>query len=550
MVAETMEATQAAEFLGALWGDKPDNLYVLVWALNGKRSAWFADVAKAAEWAAGRNNMFVGVGLSPEDYGAGARCKSDAVAGLAGFWADIDYQDGAAHKGTALPADGDAAMEFAVSGLELRPSLVVHSGHGIQAWWLFAEPWVFAGDADRNRAAALSVAWQGFVGARGKVNGWKLDSTHDLARVMRIPGTFNVKDKCPSVEVRLLDAGPQRYMVEDFERACELTPGVLPESSSNGHVVAVVQDPERDRGWMRGLAGSEEGSRNQDLTSLAGILVSGMLDLESEPHLKANYLSLLNANAKSAAPLDEKEVRTIFYSIVGKERRERAKDDADRTFLEKTPGAVDAATLDQKLELVGGKLGGLKIIQIIKRGREETECSVLLVGDREILLTDIHNQAIVRKAIANATSPEATIMLPRYKHADWDWLVKIILSLAVEQSAPDMERKHRTEDLLAEWFSDRPVSTGEQVSSAIAVGSPFERDGFLHINVPALEQWMRGRGIATAGISKALYQCGFGPGGVCSAEGVDKNGNKTQTQKRYRKRSITKRLLTREGTEG
>ena len=40
------------EFLDLLWQYKPEEMYVLLWTLQDKKSHWFQDVGQAAEFAA------------------------------------------------------------------------------------------------------------------------------------------------------------------------------------------------------------------------------------------------------------------------------------------------------------------------------------------------------------------------------------------------------------------------------------------------------------------------------------------------------------------
>ena len=59
------------DFLKALWENKPEERYILIWTLPDKRSHWFTDVAAAAQFAANVNflDVYVGVGLAREDHG-------------------------------------------------------------------------------------------------------------------------------------------------------------------------------------------------------------------------------------------------------------------------------------------------------------------------------------------------------------------------------------------------------------------------------------------------------------------------------------------------
>ena len=65
-------------FLELLWQYKPEEQYILIWTLQDKRSHWFTDVTKAAEFVVATTkdlDVYVGVGLSKEDHGPARRCK-------------------------------------------------------------------------------------------------------------------------------------------------------------------------------------------------------------------------------------------------------------------------------------------------------------------------------------------------------------------------------------------------------------------------------------------------------------------------------------------
>ncbi len=38
------------EFLELLWTDKPENLFVLIWKLDGRESRWFQNLTDAANF--------------------------------------------------------------------------------------------------------------------------------------------------------------------------------------------------------------------------------------------------------------------------------------------------------------------------------------------------------------------------------------------------------------------------------------------------------------------------------------------------------------------
>jgi hypothetical protein len=93
--------------------------------------------------------------------------------------------------------------------------VVIHSGHGLQAYWLFRELWTLPRPADREQAKALCQRLQQAIQAVARAQHWHVDSTFDLARVFRLPGTYN--RKAAPVPVTCLVWEPQqRYSPEEF----------------------------------------------------------------------------------------------------------------------------------------------------------------------------------------------------------------------------------------------------------------------------------------------------------------------------------------------
>ncbi|MCS6803452.1 MAG: hypothetical protein NZ773_16115 [Dehalococcoidia bacterium] len=202
------------EFLDQLWAEKPSDLYLLIWTLEDKRSRWFQKVEEAAAAVTQTpQDVYVGVGLSPRDYGPSRRCPSDEIAGIAGLWADFDLQS-EAHKKT-LPATIPDALSIIPAGIP--PTIVVATGNGAHAWWLFKEPWIFDDTAERERASCLVQRWHTLLQENAQRRSWTFDRLSDLARVLRIPGTINGKDPSQPKPVMLHSNAGRRYNPSDFE---------------------------------------------------------------------------------------------------------------------------------------------------------------------------------------------------------------------------------------------------------------------------------------------------------------------------------------------
>ena len=170
-------------FLRALW--QPDGVpvpgYVQIWTLHDKTSTYLQDPAAARNFD-GHADVYTAVGTTARRHGARQRAKANQIAALAGCWLDLDVEPG------KIPTRDDA---FALASAHLPPTITVDSGGGLHAWHLFERPWVFASIADREAAMRLAWQWQSL---HRTTNGGRLDATHDLARLMRLPGTLNAKD--------------------------------------------------------------------------------------------------------------------------------------------------------------------------------------------------------------------------------------------------------------------------------------------------------------------------------------------------------------------
>lgn len=203
---------EARSMLAALFGAKEDDANVVLFRLNPARSSSFSDIDAAATFAAGQTDVWVHVGLTRRQFSGGSRPKAAEIDGICGIGADIDIAD-PVHKKPGLPPDM-AAARAVIAAIGLPHGLLVHSGHGLQAWWPFAEPWMFDDEAERRRAAILLRAFGITVRERAKALGYTIDMVFDLPRLMRLAGTVN--GKATPVDVQLLEQTGQSIAEDDI----------------------------------------------------------------------------------------------------------------------------------------------------------------------------------------------------------------------------------------------------------------------------------------------------------------------------------------------
>lgn len=198
------------KFLSLLWpGDIPAGGHLLLWSRkpdplawdDGKRSekrSWWCKNIGEARGVLKRHvplkdrDWYIGSCLSGRAMGAFQRCKAADVTWMPGLWLDMDINDGFHKKGDRLPKSVDEARAL-LDAMPVPPSVVVFSGGGLQGWWLFDQPQGLVGESSHARGAALELDWNKHLLCLCAKRGWTTDSVHDLARVMRIPGTWNVK---------------------------------------------------------------------------------------------------------------------------------------------------------------------------------------------------------------------------------------------------------------------------------------------------------------------------------------------------------------------
>ena len=203
------------DFLNLLWQFKPEELYILLWTHPDKQSHWYRDIAAAAEFVLKSRmlDVYVGVGLSMADHGPARRCVSAEIAGITGFWADLDLRSDA-HSKKALPAT--VADALSIIPASMPPTIVILTGNGAHAWWIFKEPYIFDDDDDRQAMATHVARWHTLLCLNASSRGWAYDRLSDLARILRIPGTRNLKDPANPKDVVVHSFTDRRYNLSDF----------------------------------------------------------------------------------------------------------------------------------------------------------------------------------------------------------------------------------------------------------------------------------------------------------------------------------------------
>ncbi|QFP94854.1 DNA primase/helicase [Mycobacterium phage Marshawn] len=156
------------------------------------------------------------------------RGSAEHVTRLAGIWCDLDVKPGACRD----LAHAHLIIDELSAILGTRPTAVVMSGNGLQPYWPIDdgqitdstdvdEPELPACAEIRADAAALLKRWGRLACIVADGLGAKIDrGVYDLARVLRVPGSFNMKDEPKPVTITA-DTGAPLGLDELRERLDE-----------------------------------------------------------------------------------------------------------------------------------------------------------------------------------------------------------------------------------------------------------------------------------------------------------------------------------------
>ena len=136
--------------------------------------------------------------------------KKTDIAAITALWADVDV--------VKMGWDMDRTLGL-VKGHELRPSAIVNSGNGLHLYWCLRAPVVLP-----NASGPFVENVEGAMARLAEVFGG--DNTHDITRVLRLPGSWNTKgDKPKQVKVAMADW--REYALEELNDGAQDTNSLI-----------------------------------------------------------------------------------------------------------------------------------------------------------------------------------------------------------------------------------------------------------------------------------------------------------------------------------
>lgn len=155
------------------------------------------------------------------DHGRGTAADCAHIPAL---WADIDIAGPNHQTAHPLPPSIDDAVQL-LDDFPLPPTAVIHTGGGLQPWWLLNEP------RTTQELQHILDAWAHTWTQTAARRGWHLDNVFDAARVMRLPGTWNRKTTPTPVEI-VHTNWDLTYGLDDLEQHLQDPPAAPPAATT------------------------------------------------------------------------------------------------------------------------------------------------------------------------------------------------------------------------------------------------------------------------------------------------------------------------------
>ena len=178
------------------------------------------------------SGMEVYVGVNPR---IGKRGKKENIHWLTAFHAEVDYgKDG--HKKPPEFDTYDEALKV-IENYEMKPTYIAHSGGGFHCYWVLKEP-VKVSEAGLEKLENVN---RNLIAALGGDMG-----TQNINRILRVPGTFNLKLPSNPREVTVIvDDGP-KYDLEMFKPFMNFEKKKKTQDKSKVQKQVIKKDPNQN----------------------------------------------------------------------------------------------------------------------------------------------------------------------------------------------------------------------------------------------------------------------------------------------------------------
>jgi hypothetical protein len=505
-------------FFELLYGDKPDKSYLLIWTpgkTRGGNSFWTPNINDAVDSVLKdpKKDQYFQVGLSGKAYRKNHRCTLDdkrPVIALPATFADIDFGTEGHHKSKQNPPTQDDAYRL-IHGHGFDPTVVVHSGHGLQAYWVFKELWELDTPEERQKAMAFLRRFKAFLQNVAAKKGWSIDSVQDLVRILRPPGSYNCKSE-PSRLVQIIEHNEDlRYNPENLEEFLPEDPGHQSYDSGKiktaGGTLIIKEKRQPPPSKFAQLwaifpkfQATWENQRTGDLTdtSPSGYDMALALFAAQANWKPQEIVDLLIAHREHHGhDLKIKNIQYYARTVINardqaiSESFETHQDMANLQLSEELNPTVEDSPEEKLRKDVSIRMG-VKILKIEKYLCEDPDYIIHIEYNgkiEEITLKINHftSQSQFRNKIAAATGKVITRFQPR----EWDNHIQQLLNLA-EQNIKEVGEEASDKGAVRYWLEDYlEGSHKSDLESAAMSKKPFRHEDHWYFFLENFHVWAK-----------------------------------------------------------
>lgn len=500
-----------------------DGVKMTVWTPKGDYSEtrYFDDTHEAAIYADAvkDRNVYFGLGVTKEILPANKRPMSHQICGIPGFWIDIDIYDPQAHKVANLPKSQQDAEELILSALprNMQPSILTHSGHGLHAFWVFKEPWMFEGEEERQAAAALVRRFVLSFKYHAAMRGWKLDSVFDLARVLRVPGSVNHKVAGMPMTCKVISIKEDvAYNPEDFEKyfiADDLAQsdegiGVLLSKEKNPLSLVLSAFAKPPYAKFEALMAMEDRFRKSwnmqrsDFTdtSLSSYEMSIATFCASyqwtDQEIADTLVAFRIQHAKSDS--DRKKAMRVDYlnrtiMRAKKKRREEDQSDTSTAVIAQMSQAESGDTEPPPKKDIVDVLEAIlkvRVAKVIKFEGDDPQFELVLEDGSCVMLGGVDN-LINQRCLRTTLAAHKGVLIKQIKGNKWDDYASLLLHMVEVRHAPKEESTEKGSfEATVRLYLER-VGIMNDPNTGFKLQRPFKKHGKVYLFSSDLRMWTK-----------------------------------------------------------
>lgn len=462
-----------------------------IWTLNDKSSQWI-DCAEDIYDSGINQNVNIYFGCASVATSAAltqyVRVTKDNATGVGGIWLDVDVMD-SAHKKNTLPPDYETALKLVEEAFADKPTYVIDSGHGLQCYWLF-NIWQTITDTNRDVISSVLQRWNQHFRNVSASHGYDADSTFDLARVMRLPGSRNHKNRDnvkPVIEI--MQRPELRYSISHMEEVVKdvsitatkgkpektttVDLGKIAEPPLEKWFDLIIQDDAALAAFKRDNPGQNDKSPSAYDMSLTQRLVRyGWSDEE--------IVSLLYYCRKSHN--DDLKHPAYYSGTIAKVRQQIAEQSVTGTLESNMNRAEVYEKLSEEI--------GVPIKRLIKYCTEPSEYIIELDTEAHTRISlggiaGLTTLKLFRNSIADAIH-----VLPRgMKQDNWDIIVNHLLAFLEEEKIGDeTTQSGLVGSYLKEYLGREDIY--DNASDAYESKGPWQKGTVIYISITHFHVWL------------------------------------------------------------